>query len=121
MERFKMRREDRAKQFAPFDALKGLHEELKMKEYEHDRMAKGDVSEEKIMEISKILQEIDKHTLIEVKYFYDGYEKSISGKAIIDIPFQTLKFDKLIIKFDDILDIKVVWHNTMQTSRAYFK
>ena len=74
-----MRREDRAKQFAPFDALKGLHEALKIKEYEHDRMAKGDVSEEKIMEISKILQEIDKHTLIEVKYFYDGYEKSISG------------------------------------------
>ena len=108
MEKIKMRREDRAKQFAPFDALKGLHEALKMKEYEHDRVAKGDISEEKILEISQVLQQIDKHTLIEVEYFFDGYRKTIKGKAIIDIPFQTLKFDRKIISFDDILDIKII-------------
>ncbi len=103
-----MRREDRAKQFAPFDALKGLHEALKMKEYEHDRCLKGDIQEEKIIEISSIIQKIDKHTLIEVDYFFDGYTKNIKGYAIVDVPFQTLKFDKLIISFDDILDIKIL-------------
>lgn len=31
-----MSREDRAKQFAPFDALKGLQMALRKKEYEHE-------------------------------------------------------------------------------------
>ena len=37
-ERVKMSRSDRAKQFAPFDALKGLHETIKIKEYEHEAL-----------------------------------------------------------------------------------
>ena len=35
MERAKMPRIKRAAQFAPFDALKGLHDALKRKEQEH--------------------------------------------------------------------------------------
>lgn len=103
-----MRREDRAKQFAPFDALKGLQEALRMKEYEHDRITKGDISEEKILEISQILLSITKNTPIEVKYFFDGYYRNISGKAIVDIPFQKLKVNDLTISFDDIYDIKTI-------------
>ena len=106
--KIKMRREDRAKQFAPFDALKGLQEALRMKEYEHDKKEKNDLPEEKIIEISDTLLKINKNTKIKVQYFFDGYPREISGNAIIDIPFQTLKFDKEIVKFDDILDIKVL-------------
>ena len=36
-----MPRKDRAKQFAPFDALKGLQEALKIKEYEHLEIYEG--------------------------------------------------------------------------------
>ena len=72
VERVKMSRQDRAKQFAPFDALKGLHEALKLKEYEHDRMIKGDIPPEQIEVISKILLELKKNDVIKVKYFYDG-------------------------------------------------
>ena len=43
-----MPRGDRARQFAPFDALKGLQQALRLKEYEHDRIEKGDITEEKI-------------------------------------------------------------------------
>ena len=46
-----MPRIERARQFAPFDALKGLSEALRIKEYEHDRILKGDLSEEKILEL----------------------------------------------------------------------
>lgn len=38
MERVKMPRSKRSAQFAPFDALKGLQEALKLKEYEHARI-----------------------------------------------------------------------------------
>ena len=61
-----------------------------------------------ITEISDTLLKINKNTKIKVQYFFDGYPREISGNAIIDIPFQTLKFDKEIVKFDDILDIKVL-------------
>ena len=60
MERARMPRKQRAKQFAPFDALKGLHEALKIKEYEHDRILKGDIPPEQIENISKILLELKK-------------------------------------------------------------
>ncbi|MFA7642957.1 MAG: hypothetical protein WCY74_06740, partial [Sphaerochaetaceae bacterium] len=46
MERMKMPRQNRAPQFAPFDALKGLHEALRLAEYEHERIVKGEISEE---------------------------------------------------------------------------
>ena len=47
-----MPREDRAKQFAPFNPLRGLSKTLRLKEYEHDKILKGDLSEEQIESIS---------------------------------------------------------------------
>lgn len=101
-----MPRKQRAKQFAPFDALKGLHEALKIKEYEHDRILKGDISQEQIEAISKVLLKIKKDEMVEVKYFHDGYNKTISGKARVDILMQELKVNDMIILFDNILEIK---------------
>ena len=97
----------RAKQFAPFDALKGLQNALRMKEYEHDRSQKSDLSEEKILQISKTLQEIQKNDLVSVKYFFDGYIKELLGKAKVDIPFQMIEIGGQKIKFEDLLDVKI--------------
>ena len=98
----------RAKQFAPFDALKGLQNALRMKEYEHDRSQKSDLSEEKILKISKVLQEIQKNDLVFARYFCDGYEIELSGKAKVDIPFQTIEIDNKKISFDDLIDLKIL-------------
>lgn len=48
--RCKMSRADRAKQFAPFDALKGLKEAMKRKEREHDEKLKNKIKHENIEE-----------------------------------------------------------------------
>ncbi len=101
-----MPRKDRAKQFAPFDALKGLRQALRMKEYEHDRIEKGDITEEKIEEISKTLTDIEKGDSVEVTYFYDGYYKTIKGKSKVDIHSQKLIFENITISFDDIIELK---------------
>ena len=50
-----MMREQRAKQFMPFDAMKGLAEALKDREERHSRVQKHGVSEEDQMRISEIL------------------------------------------------------------------
>ena len=47
----RMNRQDRAKQFAPFDALRGLREALAAKEREHEKQERGDVSEDVAAEI----------------------------------------------------------------------
>ena len=48
-----MTRENRAKQFMPFDAMKGLAEALKDREERHSRVQKHGVSEEDQALISK--------------------------------------------------------------------
>ena len=55
-----MSRKDRAKQFAPFDALKGLQKALRLKEFEHEIVEKGDVSEENSNKISTIFLNLKK-------------------------------------------------------------
>lgn len=46
-----MPRNERAKQFAPFDALKGLKDAMREKEREHDEMLKNKIKHEKVEEI----------------------------------------------------------------------
>ena len=103
-----MNREERAKQFMPFDALKGLSHALRMKEYEVERVCKGDLSEEKIVEISKILQEIKKNSTVSIKYFSEGHYLNYFGKVEVDIIKQVLKCGKVIVNFNDIIDIEIV-------------
>lgn len=100
-----MPRHMRAKQFAPFDALKGLQEALRMEEYKHERIEKGDLSQEKIEEISAVISNLEKGDNAEIKYFVDGYYKTVKGKIKIDIIEQKIFINNLVINFTDIFDL----------------
>ena len=76
-----MPRINRAAQFAPFDALKGLQEALRVKEFEHDKIEQSELSEEQAKRLSKILLEFEKGDVLEVTYFKDGYYTNESGAA----------------------------------------
>jgi len=101
-----MPRKDRAKQFAPFDALKGLQDALRLKEYEHDRIVKGDIPEEKVEQISKVLLDLEKNDNVEITYFVDGYYKTIKGKSRVDLIEQFIVVSDIKIMFDDIFELK---------------
>ena len=102
-----MARQDRAKQFAPFDALKGLQEALRMKEYQHERTQKGDLSEEKIEEISKTLLSLEKGNFVFVRYFEDGHYLETEGRCIVDFSQQFIIVGSAKISFDDLVEIKL--------------
>lgn len=102
-----MSRADRAKQFAPFDALKGLHDALRVKEYEHERVVKGELSEEKATELSKILINFEKDDEMSVKFYKDGHELILIGKPELDIDNRIILINKTSINLDDILDIQI--------------
>ena len=99
---------DRAKQFMPFDALKGLQESLRLKEYEHEKMLKSELSEEKIMQISNTLKEMKNHVSVEVSVFRDGYIKIITGRVKTELELSQIFVDGQKITFDEIQDIKIL-------------
>lgn len=104
-----MPRSERAKQFAPFDALKGLQKALRLKEYEHDRMVRGDIDDETIDKISRQLQKIKKNDSIYIKYFEDGYYKELKEKVKrIDVNKREVELENRIISFDDIFDLNII-------------
>lgn len=56
---------NRAAQFLPFDALKGLSEELQSRIEKRTRVPKHEFSDEKKEELSKTLVRVDKERLYE--------------------------------------------------------
>lgn len=101
-------RNDRAKQFLPFDALKGFQEALREKEIEY--VEKKELSEERLEELSKILNQIEKEDYIKIVYYTNKQYKEVKGrvKEINLINKKIILYENIKIHFDDILDIEKI-------------
>lgn len=101
-------RVDRARQFLPFDALKGLNEALRSKEIEYED--RKDLSEEEEEKISNILLSLESGNNIRVKYYYKRQYILLKGiiKKIDPIKKQILFIDENIIQFNDIIEIEKI-------------
>lgn len=104
MNRMKMDRAERAKQFMPFDALKGLKAALREKE--RVVVEKKVLSEEKGEELDRRLHELQLKDMVTVIYFQqDEYVKVTGMVSRIDLTARLLKVVNTKIDFDDIYDI----------------
>ena len=102
----KMSREDRAKQFMPFAALKGYPEALRKKE--KVVVPRAEVSEEYAEVLDRKLRQVRKNDMITVIYFNNGeYLKKTGMVSRIDETARVLKVVNTKILFDDIYDIFV--------------
>lgn len=108
MVRVNMPKSNRAKQFAPFDALKGLQESLRLKEYEHERKIKCDIMEEKATEISATLSQLKRGDMVKVKYYFDGYEKEQVGLAKLNVLDGVIEVSDKTIVLTELLDISLI-------------
>ena len=99
---------DRARQFLPFDSLKGLRDAIKIKEYEHERISKGDLSEDTINKISDHLMNYEKTTKYEIKYFIDGRYETVKGNMKLNAISRFIIINDIKISFDDITDINII-------------
>lgn len=108
-QRVKMPRSKRAAQFAPFDALKGLQEALRLKEYEHARVQRGEVSEEDAEKISSTLLRLKNKDIVKVKYYdsNDEHYHEISGTVMTNFAEGYIKVDKLRVSLNDIYQIEM--------------
>ena len=100
-----MARADRAKQFLPFDALKGLQEALREKEIEHEE--KRELSEESLMELEKEFNKIEKGSQVKIKYYKNNKYIEITGEVTnIDYIKKKIQINKTEnINMSDILKI----------------
>ena len=104
--RGKMPIEERAKQFAPFSALRGLPETLvKM---ERVLVPRKELSEERMEELNRKLCQLQRGTMASVIYFSNGEYLRLSGMvAGVDANRHLLRIVDTMIGFDDIYDISV--------------
>ena len=97
---------DRAKQFMPFAALKGLPEALTAKE--RIIVPKIELSEEMSAELNRKMFLLQKGKIATVIYFQkDEYVKITGMVARIDATSRLLQIVNTKINFDDILDVEV--------------
>lgn len=103
--RVKMDRENRAKQFIPFDALKGFREALAEKE--RIIVPKRDLSEEQKEILNRKLNQVQKNDMITVEYFNDGEYVQVTGRVSrLDATSRVLKIVNTKINFEDISDLQ---------------
>ena len=104
-----MNKADRAAQFQPFDALKGLQEELREREERRTRVEKKELSEERVDEISSALAKIYKRMEVEVTFYCSGHYYNIKGLVVDknDI-YKYLVVGEGKIFYDDIYEIKLL-------------
>ena len=100
----KMPIEDRAKQFMPFAALKGLPDALAAKE--KITVPKVELSEEMAEELDRRMHDLTKGKIAAIVYFHkDEYIKITGMVARIDETSRLLQIVNTKIAFDDILEI----------------
>lgn len=98
---------DRAKIFAPFDALKGFKEALKEKE--KIVVEKRIISQEEKEKIGNILKEIKKNDMVEIIYFNNGEYIKVKGiVSKIDLVYLKITIVTTKIDFNDIYKINLV-------------
>ena len=97
---------ERAKQFLPFAAVKGLTEALEKKE--KVPVPKMEISEERAKALNEKINCIQKGTVATVTYFcMDTYIQLTGTVDQIDPIYRTLEIKDTIIKMDDILDLEL--------------
>lgn len=102
-----MNKADRAAQFQPFDALKGLQEELRAREERRTRVEKKELSEEQIELLSTALAKIYKRSEVEITFYSGGHYYSLTGTVMDknDI-YKYIVVGEGKIFYDDIYEIK---------------
>lgn len=103
-----MMREQRAKQFMPFDAMKGLAEALKDREERHSRTVKHGVSEDARERISEALCQMEKGSRVLVSHYYCFHDVETEGIVTeINRAYRFFRLGEEKILFDDLYDIRI--------------
>ena len=104
-----MTREQRAKQFMPFDAMKGLQEALRDREEKHSRVERRELSEDEQEANSAVLRRICRGDKVRVSCYSHFHDVEKTGTVTaISCAYRFIRLDDEKLFFDDIYSITVV-------------
>lgn len=104
----KMPLSQRAKQFAPFDALKGFNSAIKDMESKTDEVEKITLSEDQLQQLDEILVSLKKGNEVTVRYYRNRRYVNIKGFFDrYDEYDRTIIISNQKLKMDDIAEIRV--------------
>lgn len=106
--REKMPLSQRAKQFLPFDAVKGFHQALRAKEYEVEAISKGKLSEEEARDISAVLSLLSGKEEVEAKFFQAGHYVFAYGLAKLVVEENKLIVGGTTISLQDLFGLRIL-------------
>ena len=97
----------RAKQFLPFDALKGLQEALREKEVEYEE--KKELSEDTLNDLNNKFNQIENGSYVTIKFYKNGKYSEIKGSVTnIDYIKKKIQLNKKYnINICDIINILI--------------
>ena len=101
-------KQDRAKQFLPFDALKGLQEALREKEIEIEE--RKELAEESLKELQEIVNRLEKGDKVNIKYYKNKKYIDIT-EIVVDIDYTKKKIilsNDLKVNMFDIIQIEIL-------------
>ena len=100
--------EERARQFAPFDAMKGLQEALRDREERHSRVERHEISEEQMMLNSEVFSRLRKGMKVRMECYYRFHDVEYTGTVtVIDTVFRYIKLGTEKFLFSDIYSIEI--------------
>ena len=98
-------KEERARQFLPFNALTGYYQMILEKQRVSE--PKKELSEDEAAALSDKLKSLRRHDLVTVTFYdKDAYITKTGMITDIDFTFQTLTVVKTKIAFQDIFDVE---------------
>lgn len=107
--RAKMSPADRAKQFMPFEGVKGLREALEERERIEVKVDKMELSPEYQAELELKMQRVRPGCMVRVVYFHeDVYLQKEGIVARLDVDGRVIKVVNTSIEFDDLYDVEVL-------------
>lgn len=100
---------ERAKQFAPFDAMKGLQAALRDREERHSRVEKHEICEEQMEKNSDVFAQITKGMKVKIECYRAFHDIMIIGTvSVIDTTFRYIKVAGEKLPFADIYTIEIL-------------
>ena len=99
----------RAKQFAPFDALKGLKEAIAEKE--RIPTPRRILADDAIEELNRLLSQLRKGNIVTVVYYciYEQEYHQITGAVVsLDTYWKLLQIGNMAIDFSEIFEIEIL-------------
>lgn len=105
-QRAKMPPSQRAKQFMPFAAVKGLEKAIAEQEQLRNRTEQIELGEEQAQAINEALKHLRKGNMVSVRFHADGKSQALQGKVEqIDPARGTIRIKGIVVPINSILGL----------------